>query len=253
MSKKSNIKLTIAYDGMNYAGWQRLGRDSDKLSLQGLLESVLTNIMGEEIRIVGASRTDATVHAFGQVANFITNQVVDCTCLKDLINENLPRDIRILECEKVNLKFHSRYHATGKLYEYHIDIREVPDVFQRKYALSIGKTLDIESMRKAAKKLVGKKDFAGFSSKMIDSRTTVRTIYSVDVEETDQQMLIIRIYGDGFLYNMIRILVGTLIEIGEGTRSIDSIEENFIKKDRSLAGPTVSGHGLFLCHVYYGE
>ena len=175
---KYNIKLVISYEGTKYQGWQRLGRNQKQLNIQGIIEDTLSVIYKEEIRIVGSGRTDAKVHAKGQVANYHTDQFLDLYQVRVKMNQQLPPDIRVMKMEYVSNQFHSRYDAVGKVYEYWIETKQPANVFTRNYHLAIEKPLDIEKMRLAAKHLVGTHDYAGFSSKMTDGRTTVKTIRS---------------------------------------------------------------------------
>lgn len=248
--EKRNIKLVLSYDGSKFLGWQRLNGDSRLLSLQGLVEQGLEEILGESIQIIGASRTDATVHAKGQVANFYTRSFISTKELQIQLNQWLPKSVQIQSASEVKKEFHSRYDSIAKVYEYRIDQREKASVFTRDYCLSYPKPLKVECMKKAANLLVGTHDFKGFSSQMKDNRTTTRTIHSLELIE-EKQYLIIRIQGDGFLYNMIRIIVGTLLEVGEGIREVSSIDAILKTGNRQLAGPTINGIGLTLCKVLY--
>lgn len=245
-----NIKLEIAYEGTRYQGWQRLGKEQKGSSIQGLLEEVLSTVLGEPLQLIGSGRTDAGVHAFGQVANCHINSKMELQELHSKVNRMLPADIQVLRIEEVGEQFHSRYDAKGKVYEYHLDVREVPDVFIRTRALSVTEPLQVEAMRRAAKRLLGTHDFAGYASKMNDGRTTVKTLYSIELLETKGD-IVIRFYGDGFLYNMVRILVGTLLEVGQGKRTEDSVSVPFVTRNRQDAGPTISGIGLYLSKVVY--
>lgn len=248
--KKRNIKLVLSYDGSKFLGWQRLKGDSRLLSLQGLIEQGLSELLGEEIQIIGASRTDASVHAKGQVANFYTTSVIGTNELQVRLNKWLPNSVQVKEVVEVKDSFHSRYDSVAKVYEYRIDRREKASVFTRDYCFSYSKPLKVECMKKAATILVGTHDFQGFSSQMKDNRTTKRTIYAIELIE-ENHYLTIRIKGDGFLYNMIRIIVGTLLEVGEGVREASSIATILKTGNRQLAGPTINGIGLTLCKVLY--
>ena len=254
--KKQNIKMVISYDGSRYLGWQRLGGNQKTQSIQGYIEDTLEDIAGYSVAIIGSGRTDAGVHALGQVANFYvpSSFFLSHTLeeLQQMCNERLPEDIRILSVEEVPKDFHSRYSATRKTYEYHVDTREVPVVFTRKYALWESKQLDLEVMRECSRLFVGKHDFKAFSTQSKAEKDTVRTIFDFSIEQKDHE-LIFSVCGDGFLYNMVRILVGTLLEVGRGERSRQQVAEALRTGDRQLAGYTVSSVGLFLKEVYYGK
>lgn len=256
---RKNIKITICYDGTRYLGWQRLSGKQRRQSIQGYLEEVLEQVIGCKIRLAGSGRTDAGVHALGQVANFSVpsalfrcDTMLQCNQWRQECNRQLPEDIKILAMEEVAADFHSRYSAVRKTYEYRIDRGERPSVFQRKYALWFPDKLDVDKMRQAAACMVGTHDFAAFSTGAKDKKDTVRTIYELDICEQGQQ-LVITVCGDGFLYNMVRILVGTLLMIGTEQGSCERIIEAFASRDRQLAGNTVSSVGLFLKMVDYSE
>lgn len=245
-----NIKITIMYDGFGYSGWQRLGKNFKKESIQGSIEKVLSKILNEQIKIIGASRTDQGVHAYGAVANFHTMTTMDLDEMKNELNENLKDDIRIWNIEEVNNQFHSRHSAKSKTYIYRIDNRNKGNVFFRKYAYHHKGHLDIKNMQIASEYLIGRHDFKGFSSQMSDNRTTVREIYLLSIQGGNQD-IIITIKGNGFLYNMVRIIVGTLIEVGEGKKEPDDIRKILENKDRNLAGPKAEFQGLTLKEVAY--
>lgn len=243
-----NIKLTIEYDGKRYLGWQRLG-DSDK-TIQGKIESILTQMTGETIEITGSGRTDAGAHARGQVANFKTESELSLVKMQEFLTRYLPRDIVVKKVEEVMERFHARYNATGKQYSYYVWNDVIPTAFNRHYSYHYPKELDLDKMNEACQKLVGKHDFIGFSSLKKTKKSTVRTIEKLTIEK-DGNMLHVTFVGDGFLYNMVRIIVGTLLEIGEGTMPLEKIDEIFTNKVRQEAGITVPSQGLFLDEVYY--
>ncbi|WP_167958595.1 tRNA pseudouridine(38-40) synthase TruA [Anaerosporobacter faecicola] len=257
---KRNIRFQIAYDGTAYLGWQRLGGKQQERTIQGYLERCLSNLLKEDIKIMGSGRTDAGVHAFGQVANFYTSTTQSVESIQQSLRKILPEDLSVYGMKEMEKEFHSRYWAKSKIYEYYIDEQEREGVFTRKYAYHVNHRLDLSAMRKAATVFCGTHNFVAFSS---DSQRedTVRTLYQVEVEEiTDfiqhsgsrkDRLIRIRLHGDGFLYNMVRIIVGTLIEIGLGERKIETIEEAFERKERNIAGYTVPPHGLFLRSVQY--
>ncbi len=255
---KRNIKIIIEYDGSGYSGWQRLGKTAadavdkavNKPSIQTVLEDSLSRLLDEDIKLIGSGRTDASVHALGQVSNFYSYTKLS---LKEVLigtNRLLPEEIAILDIEEVDLDFHSRYSAKAKTYEYRIYMGETQSVFLRKYTYHEPNVLNIENMKKAASFLVGTHDFKGFSTNRKDCKSTVRTIEDIYFH-VNGNVLSIGITGNGFLYNMVRIIIGTLIEIGEGSRGADDMLDILSSKDRQKAGFTVSGHGLFLYQVRY--
>lgn len=243
-----NIKLTVEYDGARYLGWQRLG-NSDK-TIQGKIEHVLKQMTGEEIEIIGSGRTDAGTHAYGQVANFKSNTAMDPKEIIEFVNRYLPRDIVVKMVEDVPERFHARYNAVGKKYSYYVWNDSIPTAFERNYSFQFPQQLDIDLMNEACQKLIGKHDFIGFSALKKTKKSTVRTIDELSIER-EGQLLHFTFVGDGFLYKMVRIIMGTLLEIGSGKRSITTIDDIFEQKVRSEAGETVPAQGLFLDEVYY--
>lgn len=243
-----NYRLKIQYDGTRYRGWQRQGNSTD--TIQGKIEQVLTRQMGHSVEICGAGRTDAGVHAREQVANVHLDYEGTPEELTNSLNEYLPEDIRILEVELAGERFHSRLNATGKVYQYRICKKGCFDLFSRKYQWEVGEELDLDRMQQAAQLLLGEHDFAGFCTKASKKKSTVRRLDAVTIRE-DDTTLFLRFEGNGFLYNMVRILTGTLVEIGSGRREISSIEEILRTRDRSLAGDTAPAKGLTLIRVKY--
>lgn len=243
-----NIKLTITYDGKRYLGWQRLG-DSDK-TIQGKIESILKQMTGEEIEIIGSGRTDSGTHARGQVANFKTETSMTRAEMLDFLNRYLPRDIVVTKVEEVQDRFHARYNCTGKQYSYYVWNNVIPTVFERNHSFHYPQKLDLDKMNQACEKLVGTHDFIGFSALKKSKKSTVRTIEKLSIEQ-EGSMLHFTFVGDGFLYKMVRIIVGTLLEIGSGSMDVTEIENIFEKKVRQQAGETVPAQGLFLDEVYY--
>lgn len=243
-----NIKMIIEYDGSRYLGWQRLG-DSDK-TIQGKLEAVISQMLGQSIEIIGSGRTDAGVHARGQVANFKTDSLMSIDEMQSYINHYLPQDIVVKEIFEVDDRFHSRYKAKGKKYIYYVWNDVVPSAFDRKYSYYFPQGLDMAKMEEACQALVGTHDFIGFSSLKKSKKSTVRTIDEISIRR-DGSMLTFTFVGDGFLYNMIRIIMGTLLDIGTGKMELSDIQSIFENKSRSEAGITVPPHGLFLEEVYY--
>jgi len=242
-----NYKLIVQYDGTRYNGWQRQGNTSN--TIQERFENVLSKMCDCEVEIFASGRTDAGVHAEGQVAHFKCETGLSCKEIKDYLNRYLPEDILVKSLEKAEPRFHSRLNAASKTYEYLIATKK-PDVFLRKYVYTINNSPDLEKMRSAAEKLLGKHDFIGFSSVKRAKKSTVRTINSIDITEAEG-LLSIKINGSGFLYNMVRIISGTLLAIGTGELQESVIEEVFAGKDREKAGKTLPACGLKLLEVFY--
>ncbi|MCI6017250.1 MAG: tRNA pseudouridine(38-40) synthase TruA [Clostridiales bacterium] len=245
-----NIKLTIEYDGSRYDGWQRLGKNSGQMTIQGKIEEVLKKMTGEDIELDGSGRTDAGVHAYAQVANFHTNTTMKCYEIKHYLNRYLPRDIAVFEVEEVDERFHSRLNVKSKKYIYRIAIGEVPSVFDRKYTYYCFDRLDVAAMKKAAVYLIGRHDFKAFSSIKKTNKSTVREIYDIDIYN-DGREIQITVHGSGFLYNMVRIIAGTLIEVGKGERKPEDMKCILDSRDREQAGVTAPAQGLFLLEVEY--
>lgn len=244
----NNYRLKIQYDGTRYHGWQRQKEGGD--TIQGRIENVLSKIEGKPMEIHGAGRTDAGVHARCQVANVHLNREWATEDIKQKLNEYLPEDIRILEVERAGERFHSRLNATGKVYEYHLIKVDQYDVFSRKYSWQMQQELDVEKMREAAQLLLGNHDFKGFCTKASKKKSTIRRIDNIEIRETPKDIFL-RFEGNGFLYNMVRILAGTLVEIGAGVRAAESILEILEKGERKLAGETAPAQGLTLVKVKY--
>lgn len=248
--------MILQYDGSRYDGWQKQGNTGN--TIQGKLESVLEKMTGETVEVMGSGRTDAGVHALGQVANVRLNTEKNVREVRDYLNQYLPDDIAVLQVEQAAERFHSRLNAIGKTYLYRMETASKKNVFERKYVYGLGeqlqgKSLDLQAMRKAADILCGTHDFRSFCSKKggkSGKKSTVRTIENIDLR-TEGTVLEIRITGNGFLYNMVRIMVGTLIETGLGKRQPDSMKEILEAKDRQAAGFTAPAEGLFLAEVYY--
>lgn len=248
---KKHYKCSVMYDGSRYNGWQR--QHNTPNTIQEILEQRLSSFFKETLQIRGSGRTDAGVHALNQVFDFYAKQNAAIETLPFALNELLPPDIRILSAAYAPENFHSRKSAKAKIYEYRLDLRPVPSPFTRKYALSVPQKdgpLALGEMEKAALLLCGRHDFASFTSDKRAPLHTVRTLYSIDFIR-QEHLLIIRFTGDGFLYNMVRILVGTLLEVGLGRRTADSVAAFPEVPSRQAAGPTAPPHGLFLCQVIY--
>ena len=242
-----NIRLDICYDGTRYRGWQRLPGKDD--TIQGKLETALSRILGEPIELSGSGRTDAGVHAMGQVANFHCQSNMPCPELLAQLRRYLPEDIGIWRCKDVSERFHARLNAKEKTYCYRIWNSESPCVFVRRQVAVIPEALDLEAMEAAAKLLEGEHDFSAFCGNPQFKKSTVRYIRAVTVRREGE---LLRIYftGNGFLHHQVRIMVGTLLEIGRGTRSIGSVEALFGGK-RSDAGFLAPAQGLCLMEVTY--
>lgn len=211
-------KLTIAYDGTGYQGWQR--QTNTERTIQGILEKVISEASGYPVEVNGSGRTDAGVHALGQTASVVLPGAVPEDFFTDDINRILPQDIRIREARLVKNGFHARKSAVGKIYEYHIDTGQKPDVFQRRYCYHFPHELDLEKMRRTAENLKGTHDFAGYTDKK-EEKSTKRTIYDIIVSGQGSSVTI-RYEGTGFLYHMVRILTGTLLEAGTYQRTVES-------------------------------
>lgn len=245
-----NIKITVEYDGTNYRGWQRQKNTSE--TVQEKLEEALTIINKKPVELQGASRTDAGVHALGQVANFFIDVSIPVERIPAALNRLLPEDIRCVKAESVPADFHARHDALGKKYLYRIYNQEIPSVFIRNYVYYFKKKLDPVIMQEAARCLEGTHDFSSFRAAECSARTTVRTIHSIEVIDKSPEIWV-EVKGDGFLYNMVRIIIGTLIEASLGKIKIEELPEIIAAKDRRLAGFTAPARGLTLVEVYYGK
>ncbi len=245
----TNYKMTIAYDGSKYNGFQKQTKHPEK-TIQGKLENVLTRLFDEEVQIIGSGRTDAGVHAHGQVCNFHTEGFIPVEKILSYLSQYLPQDIAILDLGIASLRFHSRYKVLRKRYVYTIDNNFFADPFSIKYAYHIKETLDIELMRAAATYLTGFHDFKSFTSLNGKNKSTMRHLFDIDIQKVDGKILL-AYEGNGFLHHMVRILTGTLIEVGQGKRAPESMLTLLESKDRSLAGPTAPAHGLCMEKVYY--
>ena len=243
------VKLTVAYDGTNYHGYQS---QVNGAAVQDVLEDAIEHLFGERIRTMGASRTDAGVHALGNVVCFDVESRIDPTKIAFALNARLPEDIRIMDSCKVPESFHPRFQDTVKTYEYHVINRKFPDPLARNTEMHYYYPLDADRMNTAAGMLVGEHDFASFAASGFSSKTTVRTIYEASVIRTGDRVTF-RITGNGFLYNMVRIIAGTLLEIGGGRYSPEHMKEVLEAKDRSAAGPTAIAKGLVLSEIRYPE
>ena len=241
------IKLTIAYDGTNYCGWQI---QPNGITIEEILNKALSKMTGEEVFVIGASRTDSGVHALGNVAVFDTETTIPADKIAIALNQRLPEDIVITKSEEVPLDFHPRYCNCSKTYEYHIINTRIPIPTKRLTNYFVSYVLDIDKMRQAASYLVGEHDFVSFCNVRTDVENTVRTITALDII-TNENEITIRITGNGFLYNMVRIIVGTLIRVGRGFYEPEKVKEILEAKDRKAAGVTAPAHGLMLVEIKY--
>lgn len=243
-----NYGLWIQYDGTRYEGWQRQNRTQQ--TIQGKIEAVLSRMFNEPIEIQGAGRTDAGVHAAGQVANFHTDKRAECSWIKQELNRYLPADIGILDVKVMNPRFHSRLSAKEKVYRYRIGTEKEKNVFSGRWIYGIYEPLDLEEMRRAARLLCGTHDYRSFCGNKKMKKSTVRTVFDIAVEKKDGELWL-TFTGDGFLQQMVRILTGTLIEVGQGQRKADSMIQILEKKDRQYAGKTAPAQGLMMMEVRY--
>jgi len=251
-----HFRITLQYDGSRYDGWQRQGNTDN--TIQGRIEAMLTKLFGQQVEIQGSGRTDAGVHALGQVAGFSVQTELGPEKLKEKMNTFLPKDIVVTDCRLTDARFHARLNAKGKTYIYRIVTGDVRMVFGRQYVLWHSAPLDTGSMRKAAEYLIGEHDFKSFLGNNHFKKSTVRTIKSITVTENvikageaEFPEIKLAFTGNGFLPNMVRILSGTLIEIGEGIKKPEDMEGILKGCDRALAGPTAPAHGLTLLKVDY--
>lgn len=239
----NNYKLIIQYDGGRYKGWQRLG--SGENTIQGKIENVISEMVGRPIEIIGCSRTDAGVHAFAQVANFKLGEDIPVLEMKQYLNRYLPQDISVINVSMESERFHARYNSKAKTYIYKIWNEDYSNPFMRKYSMHVEETLDIKKMEIASKHFLGEHDFTAFSNAKSKKKSMVRSVYSIEIEKVDE-FLQIRISGDGFLYNMVRKIVGTLIEVGLGKRDAKEISGMIQSKDRGQVSSLAEPSGLYL-------
>ena len=243
------VKLVVAYDGTNYCGWQI---QPNAVTIEGILNQELSKLLNEEITVIGASRTDSGVHAFGNVAVFDTNTRIPAEKISYALNQRLPEDIVIQSSCQVEDNFHPRHCDCIKTYEYKILNSVFPEPTKRLYTHFIYRPLDLSAMRKAASYLVGIHDFLSFCSANTQVKDTTRHIYSIDLIE-DGDVITIRIRGNGFLYNMVRIIAGTLIQVGNHFIEPEKLADILEAKNRTVAGPTAPAKGLTLVKIDYVE
>ena len=242
-----NLRIDLCYDGTRYRGWQRLaGVDN---TLQGKLEQTLSTILGEEIEISGSGRTDAGAHAMGQVANFHCRSTMPAEEILQNLRRYLPEDIGIYSCKEASERFHARLNAVTKTYRYRIWNSQTPCVFERRFVTVLPEKLDTGAMEKAAKHLLGEHDFSAFCAAKGKKKSTVRRVDAIEIRRQGEE-LVIDVTGNGFLYNMVRIMVGTLVEVGLHQRSADSVSDLFGGK-RASAGMLMPAKGLCLMEVTY--
>ncbi|PRR83552.1 tRNA pseudouridine(38-40) synthase TruA [Clostridium vincentii] len=242
-----NVKLIIEYDGTNYCGWQK---QKNNITVQGTLEKALNKATNERVDAIGSSRTDAGVHARGMVCNFITSSSIPAERFREAINRHLPSDVAIIKSEEVEESFHARYSSKGKSYSYTIINRYENVVIGKNFCCQVRENLDIDSMKMACKYFVGQHDFQAFQSKGSSVKTTIRTIDELCIEK-EKDTIKIHVTADGFLYNMVRIIVGTLIQVGKGKIKADYVGNIIESLDRMKAGPCIKANGLVLEKVYY--
>lgn len=243
-----NIKIVLQYEGTRYQGWQR--QETSDNTIQGKLEVLLSRMCGEKIEIQGSGRTDAGVHARGQIVNFHTHSTMELQEMFDYMNRYLPEDIGVTDIREVPERFHSRLNAKGKCYCYQVDNGKTADVFSRRYALHVPDMLDMAAMENAARYLCGEHDFQAFTSAKKGKKSTIRRIESIEIERKEDKIFF-WFKGNGFLYHMVRILMGTLLEVGLGQRTADGMQEILQSGKRENAGYLVPAKGLTLVEVYY--
>lgn len=243
-----NFKLTLCYDGGRYDGWQRQGNSEN--TIQAKLETLLSRLLAAPIEVAGSGRTDAGVHAIAQVCSFRAETDQDCETLLSAIRRYLPEDIGAVALEEAPPRFHARLSCREKTYVYRIWNSEQPNVFERRWMLAHPDRLDLEAMRRAADCLLGEHDFSSFCANRRMKKTAVRTLKAIDIAAHGGEIRI-SLTGDGFLYHMVRIIVGTLLEVGEGKRESAEMTAVLEARDRMEAGPTAPAQGLTLWSVKY--
>ncbi len=239
-------KINIEYDGSKYKGWQRL-KNSDK-TIQAKIELLLSKLLDENIEIYGSGRTDAGVHAYGQVAHFETRKEIDIEKFLNICNQMLPTDIVIKKIERVPLDFHARYSAKSKIYQYKIWNSNIPSAINRKYVYHVSNNLDIKAMKETANYFIGEHDFRNFSA-IKTNKSTIRKIFSIDINQKGEE-IDIYYHGEGFLYKMVRLLTGTLIQVGLGELNPEDVL-NILEREDKYIGTAAPAHGLYLLEVDY--
>ena len=243
-----NFCLTIQYDGSRYKGWAK--QKNLENTIQGKLENIMSKLFNKNVEVLGSGRTDAGVHAKGQVCNFHVDSDLGAQEVMDYANTYLPEDIAVVDAKEASERFHARYNVGSKKYVYTIDNASKPNVFQRKYTWNIPGKLNLKAMRIAASNLVGTFDFTSFTDLTKTNKSTIKTIEKIEIEKKGD-FIFISVKGDGFLYHMVRIIVGTLVEVGKGERTPESIIATLKEKSRREAGALAPAKGLCLEKVYY--
>ena len=243
-----NIAVTIQYDGTRYKGWQKQGNTDD--TIQGKLEHILLKMTGKEVAVHGSGRTDAGVHARGQIANFQLDTDMEAEEIMDYINTYLPEDIAVISVREASLRFHSRLNALKKTYCYKIHTGRIPDAFASRYAWVYKDELDVEAMKEAASHLLGRHDFKSFTDLKKSKKSTIKCIESIDFDVTDN-IISVTITGDSFLYHMVRIIIGTLVEVGSGVKKAEDMPDIISSCSRVESGMLAPSKGLTLMRVYY--
>lgn len=241
-----NLRLTLQYDGTAYAGWQIQPRQP---TIQGALTEVLSRIEGRPVQLHGAGRTDAGVHALGQVANYMSAKTITCDQLKRALNASIARDIRVIDVEEVEEGFHARFSAKQKTYRYVVALGETVSPFEYRYVYHYPYSLDIDALRLAASAMIGRHDFAAFAT-ATDIESTTRTVTAIEIFYQPDR-LVIEVTGEGFLRYMVRTMVGTLLWVGRGRLAPDGVSEILASRNRSLAGETAPASGLTLVRIDY--
>ena len=243
-----NYKLKLCYDGTRWRGWQKQGNTEQ--TIQGKLETLLSRLLAQEVEVAGCGRTDAGVHAREQVCSFRADIGLSCEELLAALRQYLPEDIGALSLESAPPRFHARLSCTGKTYVYRVWNSETPNVFERRYLWPVPEVLDEDAMRRAAALLLGRHDFAAFCTRAPGKKSTVRELRRLDITREGEELRFI-FEGDGFLYNMVRILTGTLLAVGRGERAPEDMPAILASGDRAQAGPTAPAQGLTLWSVSY--
>ena len=242
-----NVMLIVEYEGTNFSGWQR---QIGKRTVEEEIEKTISKVTKEKIKLIGSGRTDAKVHAIGQVANFKTESTIPASRFKYILNTRLPEDITIRESKEVDMDFHSRFSAKAKKYKYYIYNNKMPSAVYRNFSYHITKDIDINKMRDASKEFIGTHDFASFKGKRSVVKDTIRTIYNIEINRK-KDLIEVTIIGKSFLRYMVRIIIGTLLEVGYGNLSREDVGEIIASKNRTKAKKTAEPQGLFLIKVYY--
>lgn len=243
-----NFRMVLQYEGTRYQGWQK--QESTENTIQGKLEALLSKMAGMPVEVQGSGRTDAGVHAYGQVANFKLDTDKSPEELAAYINQYLPEDIAVIELTEAAPRFHSRLNAKGKCYRYRVLNSALPHVFDRRYVYQLPDKLDLAAMRQAALLMCGEHDFQAFTSARKGKKSTVRCVDSIEIEQVQDEIRF-TFRGNGFLYHMVRIMMGTLLSVGKGELEAEKIPQILDAKNRQLAGELVPAKGLALMEVYY--